>query len=301
MKPTFTVGLFALTAIVAAPVMAQDNFADSVVYGTAQAPQTANLSLGALYSDPTAALGQPTTLDNDGFDPAYHRSLVDTAYGQDLSGNNLLVALPNADSILTLKFNTPIVHNSGNWFGQDFIVFGNQGFIGQSGGFVDDTTNLTQYDIAQGGPLTYSAIPTVSVSEDDINFVTLPSPVAADGSTLFPENPYAYNGQTDTFGALNDFTKPVNPALPPADFAGVSAAQAISLYNGSAGGTAFSLAGTGLNQIQYVRFTGTGVVDAVSRVSVNPALAAVPEPGAGWLLLAGLPVLLLARRRAGQA
>ena len=58
---------------------------------------------------------------------------------------------------------------------------------------------------------------------------------------------------------------------------------------------------TGLNEIQYVRFTGPGVVDAVSRVSVNPAsVLAVPEAGAGWLLLAGLPMLLVARRRVSR-
>ena len=41
-----------------------------------------------------------------------------------------------------------------------------------------------------------------------------------------------------------DFTKPINPGLSPSAFAGVSVADAANnLYNGSAGGAAFSLAG----------------------------------------------------------
>ena len=258
-----------------------------------------HLSTNSLYSDPNAALGQPTTLVNGIYDTppgTYHRSLVYTAYNTDPSGNNLLVSLGSTGlGVLTVKFDTPIVHSDSHWFGEDLIVFGNQGFVGD--GFVTPTTDMSQYHLVDGS--TFGTLPTVSVSADGVNFTILTSV----DSVLFPENPYKWvgistqnpSGWDDSH--LQDFSKPVDPSLTIAAFAGQTAAHAADdLYNGSAGGTAFSLANTAFaaTGIQYIRFTGTGTVDAVSRVA-NVA-APVPELGSGWLLGVGL-VFIVARLR----
>jgi hypothetical protein len=94
-----------------------------------------------------------------------------------------------------------------------------------------------------------------------------------------------------------------------AAFAGQSVANAANnLYNGSAGGAAFSLAGltdangNPISSISYIRLTGTGnssVVDAVSRVGFDPAAA--PEPNAWWVFAVGGGGLALLRfRRRGR-
>lgn len=264
-----------------------------------------HLSTNPLYSDPSAALGQPTTLVNGIYDSppgTYHRSLVYTAYNTDPNGKNLLVSLGSTGlGVLTVKFDAPIVHSDSHWFGEDLIVFGNQGFVGQGingDSSVTPTTDMAQYRLADGS--TFGTLPTVSVSADGFNFTTL----APTDSALFPENPYKWvgisaqnpSGWDDSH--LQDFSKPVDPSLTAADFAGQTAAHAANdLYNGSAGGTAFSLANTpfATTGIQYIRFTGTGTVDAVSRV--GNAAAPVPELGSGWLLGVGLVFIATRRRR----
>ena len=286
--------LASLTLLVGvAPAAHSQQFASSVA-------AFSSLSTNPPYSDPKAALGQPTTLVNGIYDSppgTYHRSMVYTAYNTDPNGNNLLVSLGSSgQGSLTVKFDqTPITHSDSHWFGEDFIVFGNQGFVGN--GFVTPTTDMTQYHIDDGS--TFGDLPTVSVSSDGISFLTL---TPAD-SVLFPENPYKWagisaqnpSGWDDSH--LQDFSKPVDPSLTAADFAGQTAAHAANdLYNGSAGGTAFSLANTpfATTGIQYIRFSGTGTVDAVSRV--GNAAAPVPELGSGWLLGVGL-VFIAARLR----
>lgn len=272
--------------------IAQDNFADNVV-------SYSNLNASAPYSNPNAALGQPTTLDYDGYS-TYHRSMVNTAYNTAPGGSNLLAALDSTGlGTLTVSFNTPIVHDPSNWYGMDFIVFGDQGFIGGPG-YADDATEMANYFISDG--TTYSTLPTVSVSQDGVTFYTMPSPLTPNGNTLFPENPYAWDSQTHAWSSDTlDFTKPVDPALTDTNFTGKSVADAIAMYGGSAGGTAFTLAGTPFvndpKGISYIRFTGAGgVVDAVSRVS------AAPEPSPLLIVAAGgLAVACLFWRRRRQA
>ncbi len=263
---------------------------------------TYDLSSNANYNDPTNAVGQPTTLDNDGFgDPVYHASLVQPAFGQDANtGHNLLSALnSDGNGALTLTFSTPIVHSDAHYFGQDFIVYTNSFFTGTNPttgkSYVSEGDNLSQY-ILNGG--SFGSLPSVSVSADGVNFVT----VQSQDTLTFAENPYHWDGisggNTSGFGALQDFSKPVDPSLTAASFTNVSAADAINrLYNGSAGGVSFSIAGTGLSQVNYVRFTGKGNIDGVSLVG----LAAAPEP-APWAVFAlGALGLVFLRRRRAQA
>lgn len=300
-----TVSFLALAAL---PLAAQaQNFASTATGYSAP-------GVGAPFNNPQAALGQPTTLFNDPYsDPAnstFHRSLVAASDGTAPDGSNTVVSLGTGGT-LTVQFQTPIVHDAAHWFGDDLIVFSNQAFNGDDNGtFVTPTTDMDAYHVSGTGS-TYSKLPTVSVSPDGTNWFTYPASSGTmtdpsgqpvnDGfggtSYFYPENAYAWNSAAHDWGNLQDFTKPVNPSLTYHDFAGKTVAQAIGLYNGSAGGTAFSLAGTGFTSIQYVRFTGTGNIDGVSRV----ALAAAPEP-APWVVLGlGAAGLLFLRRRRASA
>ncbi len=296
LKPALS--LLSLTALFAlAPGAHAQQFASSVA-------GSSNLSTNSLYSDPTAALGQPATLADDGFGDLYHTSAGYSAYGVDTSGNNLLVSLGNTGSgSLTVKFDqAPIVHSDQHWFGQDFIVYSNSFFQGQNSvtkqQYVDPNTNMTQYLVTAGGVPYINTTPTVSVSANGTDFVTLTS---AD-SFLFPENPYKWvgistqnpSGWDDTPGNLQDFSKPIDPSLTAAAFDGKSIADvANTVYNGSAGGFSFSLAGTpfATTGISYVRFTGLGNIDGVSRVSDAPQSAPVPEASTALSLAAGLLVI----------
>ena len=301
LKPAF--GLLSLTALFSlAPGAHAQQFASSVA-------GYSNLSTNGLYSNPAAALGQPSTLAYDGFS-TYHTSAAYSAYGTDPGGNNLLVSLGNTgQGSLTLKFDdAPIVHSSSHWFGQDFIVYSNSFFVGSDGtpgGYVNPKTDMTQYHVTDGS--TFGTKPTVSVSANGTDFVTLTSP----DSILFPENPFKWvgisaqnpSGWDDTPGNLQDFSKPVDPTLTAADFAGKSIADvANTVYNGSAGGFSFSLAGTqfATTGIQYVRFTGLGNIDGVSRVSDAPNAAPVPEASTGLILAVGVLAIggVCLRRRA---
>ena len=262
---------------------------------------TYDLSTNPEFGNPTAATGRPTTLDNDGFGDIYHASLVQPAFGYDANSatNQPLLTSLNSDGkgALTVTFSTPIVHSDAHWFGQDFIVYTNSFFTGinpmTGNNYVSEGDDLSKY-VLDGG--LSGALPTVSVSADGTHFVT----VQSQDTLIFAENPYHWDGlssaNTSGFGALQDFSKPLNPSLTAADFTNITAADAIDrVYDGSAGGVSFSLAGTGLSAIQYVRFTGTGNIDGVSRVSINPNAA--PEPQAWVVLLIGTGSILALRAR----
>ena len=261
-----------------------------------------NLNMDPLYSNPNAALGRPTTIADDGFGDVYHDSSVYSAYGKDPQQNNLLVSLGDTSTgSLTVKFDqAPLIHSTTHWYGEDFIVYSNQFFIADS--YAQKDSDMTMIHVTDGS--IFGTLPTVSVSSDNINFLTL-TPTS---SVFFPENPYKWVGVSTQNqsgwddSSLQDFSKPVDPTLTAADFAGQSAAYvANTLYNGSAGGTAFSLAGTQFADtgIQYIRFTGLGTIDGVSRVGDAPA--AVPEASSalslGLLATLGLGVFAVHRVR----
>jgi hypothetical protein len=291
------------------------NFANSVV-------SSSGLGTNPLYNDPNAALGQPSTQIYGGYDipqGEYHVSMVYAPYytTQQTGGQDVIVSMGTAGTE-TVKFDTPIVHSDQHWYGDDFILFGNTFFSGSAS--VTPTTNMAT-DIIGSGGIYQNGAPQISVSSDGVTFYSI-----TPNSPYYPTNPYQWvgvsaqnpSGWNDS--SLNDFTKPVNPALvQPGDtslsvaaFAGKSVAYAANtLYNGSAGGAAFSLAGlvdangNPITSISYIRFTGdptnsgdTTNIDAISRVG----FASAPEPSGSAILLVGVTglVMLAVRRQKSQ-
>jgi len=298
---TTRLALLGLTALAPLSAAHAQTFASTVV-------SYSGLGTNPVYNNPNAVLGQPTTLINGIYDNptgTYHASMVYPAYNQDPQGNDLIDTL-GSTGVITVAFNTPITHSDSHWYGDDFIVFGNTFFPGS--GSVTPTTDMTQYKINGNGAIYQNGTPQISVSADGINFVTLMPQTA-----WFPTNPYKWvgisaanpSGWDDTPGDLNNFTQPVNPDISLSTFGGDSVASADSqLYDGSAGGAAFSLLGTGLSSVDFIRFTGEGnssVIDAVSRVSDASVPAAVPEASSlvssGLLLALGLGFVAVRRSR----
>lgn len=293
--------LLALTALAA---QAQ-TFADQVV-------GSSGLGSNGLYNNPAATLGQPSTLINGIFDVprgTYHVSMAYAPYATDPGGNNVITSL-GSSGVVTVKFSTPIVHSDQHWYGDDLIVFGNSFFPTNAG--VTPTSDMSKVLINGTGGIYQNGTPIVSVSADGIHFYNLTA------TTWYPTNPYAWAGISTANPSgwndsqLMDFTKPINPALSPSSFAGLSVANTANLlYGGSAGGAAFSLLGltdadgNPITSIQYVRFTGDGTggtnnIDAVSRVGFAP-VAATPEPSAWMCFAVGFgSLLILRRKRAGK-
>ena len=201
------------------------------------------------YTNTSAVLGQPSTADSygdavDPFDPAWQ--------------TNQILSI-GAGGWVTVGFDTPVVHYPGG--NRDIIIFGNSFF---------DVTNVTAaFDLwsTDGDVINDAGQTRVSVSGDGVTFYTLNSALAPAVNYLFP---------TDASG---DFQLPVNPALAPSNFAGLTLAQMRLLYNGSAGGASYDMAWAqdadgnpvSLPDIRYVR------VDVVTNRVQIAGFAAVSE------------------------
>jgi len=189
--------------------------------------------------------------------------------------NSQIVGIGNGGE-LTVEFDTPILNDPADHAdGMDFTIFGNEFFVNGSNGIsgVYDHPGLS-----------------VWVSEDNITYYQLAAPQGADDS--FP---------TEGSG---DPGLPVNASLSLSSFTGLTPAQALGLYNGSAGGSSYSISwaenaggqAVDLPSIDYIKVEGTGgygYVDAFARVEN------VPEPGSVGLLVAGALCLSGYWRRAG--
>ncbi|MCE5314529.1 MAG: hypothetical protein ABFD49_08560 [Armatimonadota bacterium] len=236
------------------------------------------------YNDPAATLGKPSTWVNNSetlgeVDPCAV-TLIYPAWNVGLNGEKLIATIKAKTSTLaagyiTVKFDTPIYDDPNNWHGKDFIVFGNAFFAASiSDPNAADTAEnmiLTAYD-----GTSISIEPSlVSVSPDgkDGNWYTYENGPYADDYA--PTHVFAWDWINNCWLKNSsgeevelDFTRPVDPTWTESSFANKSCAQAIDMYEGSGGGTAFDLAESGFDWIQYIRVDGTGgEVDAFSRVS----------------------------------
>ncbi len=263
--------------------------ADASIFATELVSNSASLDGSGQYNDPNDLLGKPTTMVPVWGGGTSHASLVEAAWG-----DNVITTF-NAGDWAVVKFDHQVADDPGNPYGLDFIVYGNAFFTG-TGGWVSDTTDHRNFMLG-GGIFGESVL--VSVSQDGENWYSYDNGPYGDG--YFPTNPWVWspdqydsagNGWT---GIENDYATPVDPSLTASDFTGSSYA-AMLLYDGSAGGTGFDLAESGFAWIQYIKVEGTGDFTG-GEVDAFADVAAVPIPGAFWLLAPGLLGLLGIRRR----
>lgn len=246
------------------------------------------------YDDPLATLGKPSTWMNNsstGFDP-YAVMMVCGTWNVGLQGEKLITTIKGKTSTLpagylTVKFATPIYDDPDNWYGKDFIVFGN-GFFAASGSDIYSDSSMEDIIISASG---YWEPMPVSVSQDGITWYSYTNGPYADDYA--PPHAFAWDWiehgwlKNDAGQEIElDFTKPIDPTIGIADFDQKTAAQGIDMYRGSGGGTAFDLAGlpipvdpvTGRKWIQYIRVDGAyGEVDAFARVSHQIAEMSIGE------------------------
>jgi hypothetical protein len=235
------------------------DFADSVASYEPGAETTPR------FRNPAAALGAPSQInpfgeETDPFNPPY--------------GTNQVVSV-GAGGWLVLEFHTPILNHPNNLHGYDFILFGNSGFV------ITNDFDPATFDWI-GTPATDGSLfgfnpgeSRVSVSRDGVEFFTLDPALAAVVDGPFP---------TDGAG---DPHRPPLPGLALSDFAGATLEDIRTLYDGSAGGTAYDIGwavdaqgqAVFLPEVNFIRIdvlSGKSEIDAVASVSRNPRFGGAP-------------------------
>lgn len=213
-----------------------------------------------LFNDPETALGRPTSMTTgDGWYIPVDMLVPVVPMGPAFRSFEI-VTVGNGGH-LTLRFSHPVANDKNNLYGMDFIIFGNSMQSGPAwrNGNPEDTV---------AGDVTHSEPGIVSVSQDGINWETFSSGPYAD--SFAPTAGYRWDSLNDEWTDELDPTRPVDPGL---NVGGMSMAQMIDAYDGSAGGTAFDIAEVGLDWIIYVRIeddpgsSATSEIDAVADVS----------------------------------
>lgn len=241
-----------------------DDFAVEVV-------ESIGLGGTGIYNDPAAILGPPALYFNESMNPSVpdvrRVKLIEPAWNLGPDGEKLLTTL-SLNTSVTVRMGRPVYNDPLNPFGIDLIVFGNSFFSG-GGAEINDQTDLNLFTLTNPASINAERVK-VSVSPDGIDWYRFDSGPYADG--LFPTNAFLWDRDAAMWtDQPADPNRPVNPALQLSDFSGLTAADALDLYQGSMGGTGFDLSETGFDWIQYVRFEGlsgfaNGEIDAVARV-----------------------------------
>lgn len=217
------------------------------------------------FQHPDSALGAPSQInpfgeETDPFNPPY--------------GSNQVVSV-GAGGWLVLQFHTPLLNHPNNLYGYDFILFGNSAFI------ITNDFDLAASDWV-GTPATDGSLlgfnqgqTRVSVSRDGVDFFVLNPALAPIVDGPFP---------TDGTG---DPHLPPLPGLALSDFAGATLEDIRTLYNGSAGGTAYDInwavdvegKTVFLPEVNFIRIdvlSGKSEIDAVASVSRTPRFGGAP-------------------------
>jgi hypothetical protein len=242
--------VLALAGLFVMSTTAHAQFADSVL---SYNPGT---GFAAGFTNASAALGSP----------ALGSSV--TPYAPPFSKTQLVSI--GAGGEITLQMDSPILNTPADPFGISFIIFANSFFVVNGGSGQSATTS--------GSVFFHQNSALIQVSQDDVNWYTLNPALAPVPGEWFP-----------TYGGGNPVL-PMDPSLMNStDFAGLTLAQVESLYNGSAGGTGYSLAwaqDSGGNSVDlasadYVR------IEVQSGVLDMDAVSVVPEPATWALALVG--------------
>jgi len=200
----------------------------------------AGLSGAGLYDDANSVLGKPSRWIYD-TSPEHHGkiyacSLVYPAWSVDPNGGKLISSIDEGIYII-VKFDHKVADDPGNPYGIDFIIFGNSTFEGT--GYLEPDTDMEQYYLKN--PASVSPEPVrVSVAQDP-NGPWYTYENGPYGDSVFPTNAFGWDRDAGDWGDELDWLKPVDPNLNISSFDGLSVADAIDLYDGSAGGTGFDL------------------------------------------------------------
>lgn len=263
--------VFVVLTIVSAPLCGSDFATEVISYSGLFGPVP--------YDDPEVVLGKPTTYIRQSPTEVFACSLVYSAWNRAPDDSKLIVTLDLDDEIVA-AFDHKVADDPGNPGGVDFIVFGNTAFKVASSEFIQPDTDMDQRLLDNPTSVLDEWV-TVSVAQDPNGpWYTFTDGPFADN--LFPTNAFAWDSTIDDWGAELNWLKPVDPNLGLSDFSGLSAADAIDLYNGSAGGTGFDLRwlapaefqalevdpASGQRWIKYIKVTSDefGEVDGFSDV-----------------------------------
>ncbi len=226
------------------------------------------------YDDPATALGEPERFTGElaGFPGVV--SPFNPAFGTDE-----IVSIGEGGH-LTLRVDRPIRDDPGNLFGVDLIIFGNGGFVDSSfpDGVVGSDAAMFGLDEAR-----------LELSVDGVTWVD--AGLFTEG--FAPAMGYLDSGPFDNVpGSVpTDFTRPVDPALEPLDFAGLDMDGIRALYAGSGGGTSIDIAGlSGADTgFQFVRISVIDDQDPGTFLSAEvDGIAVVPTPASLLVLMGGI-------------
>lgn len=211
---------------------------------------------GQLLDDPNVALGPPTQFTSgDGWYMPLEPKVPVVPVYPPFRRDEIVSIGPGGH--LILKFNHRVGNDRNNPYGIDFIIFGNAFFPASSQG--QPWTNGNPNQTILGSTVVQDPA-MVSVSQDGQTWFSFENGPFADTfapTAAFDWDPTANNGNGEWGQPLNP-TLPLNPGLKSQDFAGKTVAQAIAMYQGSAGGTGFDLSAipqVELEWIQYVKIS----------------------------------------------
>jgi hypothetical protein len=195
------------------------------------------------YNIPETSIGEPSRFTGENIWPG-----VVSPFNPPWLGNEIVSI--GAGGSLVVSFDEPVLDDSANPWGIDFLIFGNTGCVDNSypngivGGIFSNDDGMIE--VSQNGKQWY---PITTVLSD----------------SLWPTRGYIDSQPYDAVEGTqpSDFTLPVDPRLTLDDVMNLDNDALISLYRTSGGGTPVDISETGLNEISFVRIT----VDALSKLS----------------------------------